>query len=97
MKVDVRLFANLREFAPEATHGAAFVMELGDHEPLQNLLAALHLPDHLPTIVLVNGSFASEATQLAEGDTVSIFPPLIGGRYGASCARRDLEIGEVDN
>jgi molybdopterin converting factor small subunit len=97
MKVGVRLFANLREFAPEAMHGAAFVIELSDHAPLQSLLATLHLPDHLPTIVLVNGSFASETTQLTEGDTVSIFPPLIGGRCGASCAGRGLGIGEVDN
>jgi len=82
MRVGVRLFANLREFAPVATQGAAFVMELADHEPLQSLLAALRLPDHLPRIVLVNGRFTSEETLLSEGDTVSIFPPLIGGRSG---------------
>lgn len=80
MRVGVRLFANLREFAPDTAHGAAFVMELGDHEPLQSLLAALHLPEHLPKIVLINGRFISEETLLIEGDTVSIFPPLIGGR-----------------
>jgi molybdopterin converting factor small subunit len=80
MRVGVRLFANLREFAPAAAHGAAFVIELGDHASLESLLAALHLPDHLPKIVLVNGRFTPEETRLAEGDTVSVFPPLIGGR-----------------
>jgi molybdopterin synthase sulfur carrier subunit len=79
MKVGVRLFANLREFAPDATHGSAFVIELDDNESLQGLLTVLPLPDHLPRIVLVNGKFISADSLLAEGDMVSIFPPLIGG------------------
>jgi molybdopterin converting factor small subunit len=79
MRVGVRLFANLREFAPDATHGSSFIIELDRDESLQGLLATLALPDHLPRIVLVNGKFISDDSLLAEGDVVSIFPPLIGG------------------
>jgi molybdopterin converting factor small subunit len=38
------------------------------------------VPDDLPKIVLVNGQHASENSLLTDGDIVSVFPPLIGGR-----------------
>jgi molybdopterin converting factor small subunit len=43
-------------------------------------MKALGVPDDLPKIVLVNGQYASENSLLTDGDIVSVFPPLIGGR-----------------
>ena len=52
------------------------------HEPdtVRALMQALGVPDDLPKIVLVNGHHASEDSLLTDGDVVSVFPPLIGGR-----------------
>jgi molybdopterin converting factor small subunit len=79
MKVTVRLFATFRDWSP--THAAqwSFDMEVDKHETVQGLIKTLSLPDELPRIILVNGTFASEDSHLHEGDIVSVFPPLIGG------------------
>jgi sulfur carrier protein ThiS len=55
-------------------------MDVRDHHTVQALLQALGVPDDLPKIVLVNGQHATEYRRLTDGDIVSIFPPLIGGR-----------------
>jgi molybdopterin converting factor small subunit len=80
MNVTVRLFATFRDWSP--THPAhwSFGMDVAEHETVRELIKTLSLPDELPRIILVNGIFASENHHLREGDTISIFPPLIGGR-----------------
>jgi sulfur carrier protein ThiS len=55
-------------------------MEVDEHETVQGLIKRLSLPDELPRIILVNGIFAFENRPLHEGDSISIFPPLIGGK-----------------
>jgi molybdopterin converting factor small subunit len=55
-------------------------MEVQQHDTVRTVMRALAVPDDLPRIVLVNGRHASEDSLLADGDTVSVFPPLIGGR-----------------
>jgi molybdopterin converting factor small subunit len=55
-------------------------MDVDEHETIQVLLQALSVPDDLPRIILVNGLYASEDSLLTDGDVVSVFPPLIGGR-----------------
>ena len=55
-------------------------MDVHEHDTVQALMKALGVPDDLPKIVLVNGQHASENSLLTDGDIVSVFPPLIGGR-----------------
>jgi molybdopterin converting factor small subunit len=50
-----------------------------EHTSVAAVLKALHVPDDLPRIVLINGLHAAEDSRLTDGDVVSIFPPLIGG------------------
>lgn len=84
MKVEVRLFAGLREKLPEAPHGRGSV-ELAEGASLADLLAQLRIPAVEAQMVLVNGIQAPrdrgsrEALGLSSGDTVAIFPPLAGG------------------
>jgi sulfur carrier protein ThiS len=54
-------------------------MDVSEHDTVQALMKALGVPDSLPKIVLINGHFASEDSFLADGDVVTVFPPLIGG------------------
>jgi molybdopterin converting factor small subunit len=55
-------------------------MDMDEHATIQALLKALRVPDDLPRIILVNGLYAAEDSLLTDGDVVSVFPPLIGGR-----------------
>jgi molybdopterin synthase sulfur carrier subunit len=79
VKVTVRLFATLRDFWPPQRVRSPLSIDVAEHETVQGLIKTLSIPDELPRIILVNGLFTSEDSQLHEGDTVSIFPPLIGG------------------
>jgi sulfur carrier protein ThiS len=55
-------------------------MEADERDTVRVLLTALGVPDEVPKIVLVNGQHAMENYVLRNGDIVSVFPPLIGGR-----------------
>jgi sulfur carrier protein ThiS len=55
-------------------------MDVHEDETVQALMQTLGVPDDLPKIVLVNGQHAGEGRWLTDGDIVSVFPPLIGGR-----------------
>ncbi len=80
MTVTIRLFATFRDFLPQQAVRSALRLDLDDHTTVQALLRALCVPHDLPRIVLVNGLYASEDSLLTDGDVVSVFPPLIGGR-----------------
>jgi molybdopterin converting factor small subunit len=84
VKVEVRLFAGLREKLPAATRGRARI-RLPDGASLQQLLDTLEIPARMAQMVLVNGVQVPrdradrESRVLAAGDTVAIFPPVAGG------------------
>lgn len=84
MKVQVRLFAGLRDSLPDAVRGRAD-LDLPDGGSLQELLDRLEIHEKQAQMVLVNGVQASrdretrESLVLLEGDDVAIFPPLAGG------------------
>ena len=87
MKVGVRLFANLREKIagnPREHRGRAELsLELG--ASLQDLLDHYDISRRMSQMVLVNGQQVSrdpgerKRVLLADGDVVSVFPPLAGG------------------
>lgn len=84
MKVEVRLYAGLREKLPDAPRGRAG-LDLPEGATLQDLLDRLDIPDRLAQMVLVNGVQSPRARParasrpLADGDSVAIFPPVAGG------------------
>jgi molybdopterin converting factor small subunit len=84
VKVEVRLFALLRDKLPDAPRGRATI-ELAEGASLLDLLARLDIPSDVATMVLINGERVSRddeqraAWQLAPGDDVAIFPPVAGG------------------
>ncbi len=80
MNVTVKLFATFRELHPTHTAGSPLDIEVSEYESLHGLINTLRLPEELQRIILVNGLFVAEDTILHEGDVVSIFPPLIGGK-----------------
>jgi molybdopterin converting factor small subunit len=80
VKVTVRLFATFRDLWPEHEERWSLGINVGEHETVRGLITTLCLPDELPRVILVNGKFTSEDSHLHEGDSISIFPPLIGGQ-----------------
>jgi molybdopterin converting factor small subunit len=84
VKIEVRLFAQLREKLPDAPRGRD-TLEIEDGASLADLLDTLDIPSQVAAMVLVNGERAGKgraeraALRLAAGDVVAIFPALAGG------------------
>jgi molybdopterin converting factor small subunit len=84
VKIEVRLFAKLRERLPDALRGRA-TLELPAGASVQDLLDSLEIEPRMAQMLLVNGVQTSRdpaaraALRLAAGDTVAIFPPVAGG------------------
>jgi molybdopterin synthase sulfur carrier subunit len=77
--VQVKLFATLRQYRPGLGMGEAFPVELTSGATVSDLIERLSLPDDEIKIVFVNGLFRDRTHSLADGDKVSIFPPVGGG------------------
>jgi len=84
MRIQVRLFASLRDRLPKADRGRSEV-ELDDQASVADLIEWLEIPDALAQIVLVDGLQEPRSREerarriLEDGQTVSIFPPVAGG------------------
>jgi len=80
MKIELKLFATLREKLPPGSKGGRAVLEVEDGLTIEGLLKQLEIAPELAQLVLVNGvSEGDSQRKLEDGDTVSIFPPVAGG------------------
>jgi sulfur-carrier protein len=74
MKITIKLFATLRkgmfeEETREFTPGMA----------VKEVIRGLNIPGNQVTLILLNGRHAAPDTELHDGDTLSLFPPIGGG------------------
>ena len=82
MTVQVRLFGEFREHLPEGSVGGRAKVELPEGATVFTLVEQLGLPYEAEEGVLVaavNDEVADLRAPLADGDVVSMFPPLAGG------------------
>lgn len=79
IKVEVRLFATLRRYGPQAQEGGPIVLSLPPGAPVRQLFEALGMPQDIVKTVFVNGIVREESYALADGDQVGLFPPIAGG------------------
>jgi len=78
MLVHVRLFSRFRERLPLGAHGEA-ALELPEGTTVAGLLDRLGITDPAK-LITVNGARETRFDRsLGEGDTVLIFPPVVGG------------------
>jgi molybdopterin converting factor small subunit len=77
MRVQIRLFSNLRQYGPDGE--GSYQLELGVGATVHQLVEKLEIPSLVKRVILVNGYHGNENTVLADGDTVTIFPPMAGG------------------
>ena len=79
MKIEVKLFATLRDYLPEGSGRFSCSMEMEGQARVKDILERLKIPEEIPKIILVNGIHGKIDQILKEGDVVSIFPPVAGG------------------
>jgi molybdopterin synthase sulfur carrier subunit len=80
VKVEAQLFATLVPFLPSGARDGAAVIDLPDGSTLADLVRALGIPPAMSHVALVNGVECEGDRRLQQGDVVTLFPPLAGGR-----------------
>ncbi len=78
MRLEVKLFASLRDKYPKDTKGVLTV-EMPAGSTVAHLVKHLEIPENLPLVVMINGRREPESAPLKDGDRVGIFPPVGGG------------------
>jgi molybdopterin converting factor small subunit len=79
VKVEVQLFATLAGYLPAGAKGDSTILDVPPGTTVANLVESLGIPNDLECLTVVNGHDAAPAHRLAEGDVLSLFPPLAGG------------------
>ena len=78
MKVQVKLYATLREHAGENS-SAKRSLELPDGATVRQALEHLKVPEDRVAFVFVNSTLRKLHEPLADGDELGVFPPIAGG------------------
>ena len=79
MRVEVELFATLAAYLPAGTTGDSVTLDLPDGTTVAEVIRSLAIPIRLECLTVVNGRDAPSEHRLADGDVLSLFPPLAGG------------------
>lgn len=79
MKVELKLFATLARYLPDAADSGSATVDVPDGSTVRQLLSSLGIPDQMPLMILVNGRDAAPEQVLEDSDVLTIFPPLVGG------------------
>lgn len=80
MKVQLKLFATLRKKLPPGSKAGKINLTLVDGTRIVDVIHQMDIPEHLAQMVLLNGEQTRAFDQvLADGDSLSIFPPVAGG------------------
>jgi molybdopterin synthase sulfur carrier subunit len=79
MKVEVKLFANFREYLPPGSSSYARLLDIEEGTTIKQVLENFKIPPSIPMILLVNGIYRQADEELRSGDVLSVFPPVAGG------------------
>jgi sulfur-carrier protein len=79
MKIEVKLFANFREYLPPGSEKYSCFLEMEEGTTVGQVLQKLNIPDSIPLVTLVNGLHRDVGDPLQAGDALSVFPPIAGG------------------
>ena len=80
MKIEVRLFATLRDYVPTHSEKGVVCMDVPDNSSIVDVLTELGIPVAMAFLVLVDGRYESDRhRKLSDGCVLSIWPPIAGG------------------
>jgi sulfur carrier protein ThiS len=83
MQINIEFYASLMQYLPPGKSRHRREIQVDAERRLSNLIEQFHIPEKMAHIVLVNGHFVNvenrQERKLAEGDVVSIWPPVAGG------------------
>ena len=74
MKLEVRLFAYLREGRDKKVY-----LDITDQTTVQDILDRLEIEKKDASLMLINGHDATTSSTFKQGDYLSLFPPVGGG------------------
>lgn len=78
MQIEVRLFATLRQAAPDAP-GGVLPLAVAEGASVGDALAAVKLDPAKVHLIMVNGVAADLSRVLRDGDRLGLFPSVGGG------------------
>ncbi len=79
MKIEVKLFANFRDYLPPGSDKFTCFVDLEDGATVGRALEHLKIPESIPMITLVDGVHRMSEERLHPGEVLSVFPPVAGG------------------
>jgi molybdopterin converting factor small subunit len=79
MNIEVKLFANFREFLPPGFRGYSVFLDVEEGTTIGQILEMLKIPESIPMITLVNGIHQKFEDPMHANDVLSLFPPVAGG------------------
>ncbi len=84
MQINIEFYASLMKYLPPGNSRFRREVKVDDDISLSKLIKKYNISDEEAHLVLVNGHFVNcgedrDQRILAEGDTVSIWPPVAGG------------------
>ena len=80
LKVEVRLFATLREYLPPGSDGASAQIDMPSGSSIADVLKKLGIPSGAAFLTLVDDRHEpSKKRKLHEGSVLSVWPPIAGG------------------
>lgn len=79
MQVHVKLHASLRKYLPPGALDDTVVLEFQPGATVADALKALRIPVSHAKIAVIDGQQVTMDAPLADGQHLSLFPPLAGG------------------
>ncbi len=79
MRIQVKLYAALRQYQPELRRGEALVLDVPHGTTVGQAVRQAGIPDNIPFVAMVNSSVSKLEHVLGEDDMLSLFPPVAGG------------------
>lgn len=80
INIEIKLFANLREYNPEEPGGKEAVeYEIAEGSTIEDLYRELEIPEDHVKMNFVNNLKKKKDYELQDGDRVAVFPPIAGG------------------
>ena len=79
MKVEVNLYATLKQYMKNEILGKSSAIDLEDGLCVKDIIQKLQIPADLVKLIFINGVHAKRDTILKDGDRLGLFPPVGGG------------------